>query len=202
MQIGVLLFEDFETLDVFGPVEFLAGIPGAELAYYSLAGGLVGNHHGISVMTTAVSKETVCDLLLVPGGRGTRSLVDDLPFLTVLANLANRTRFLLSVCTGASLFARAGLLDGQKATTNKLAYDWVVSLSSMVDWQRQARWIRSDHVYTSSGVSAGMDMTLGFISDQFGVALAMEIARRAEYHWNSDWQEDPFANDPEAGTQS
>ncbi|MCP4821297.1 MAG: DJ-1/PfpI family protein, partial [Shimia sp.] len=100
-----------------------------------------------------------------------------------------------SVCTGSALLARAGLLDGRAATTNKLAFDWVrgVSQTETVEWQRSARWVKDGKFYTSSGVSAGTDMSLQVIADLLGAEAAEQAAFWAEYEENNDADNDPFA---------
>lgn len=84
-------------------------------------------------------------------------------------------------------------MDGLKATSNKKALEWVMSVSDQVDWIRHARWVRDGKFYTSSGVSAGMDMALGFVSDLYGVQKAEQIAGDIEYIWNRNQNADPFA---------
>jgi len=85
------------------------------------------------------------------------------------------------------------LLDGKNATSNKKAFEWVKSINSNVNWIKKARWVVDGKYYTSSGVSAGMDMTLGFIRDCFDEQTAIEIANHIEYIWNSDCSKDLFA---------
>lgn len=193
MKCVALVFEDFETLDLFGPVELLAGIPAIDFSYQSLAGGLVRNRQGVELLTQPLDLASPIDMLLLPGGRGTRDLVENEAFLTSLGQLAEQASFVLSVCTGSALLAKAGLLDGKEATSNKLAFDWVTSQGLAVNWKRQARWVHDGKYYTSSGVSAGMDMALGFVRDQFGQELAEQIARQAEYHWQDDPDRYDFA---------
>ncbi|HFI0306277.1 TPA: DJ-1/PfpI family protein [Streptococcus suis] len=193
MKLKALVFDDFETLDLFGPVELLAGIPEVDFSYHSLAGGLIRNRQGVELLTQPIDLDSPIDILLLPGGRGTRTLVENEAFLTSLGQLAEQASFVLSVCTGSALLAKAGLLDAKEATSNKLAFDWVTSQGLAVNWKRQARWVHDGKYYTSSGVSAGMDMVLGFVRDQFGQELAEQIARQAEYHWQDDPDRDDFA---------
>ena len=193
MKCITLVFEDFETLDLFGPVELLAGIPAIEFSYQSLAGGLVRNRQGVELLTQPVEVAGPIDMLLLPGGRGTRTLVENEAFLTSFGQLAEQASFVLSVCTGSALLAKVGLLDTKEGASNKLAFDWVTSQGVAVNWKRQARWVREGKYYTSSGVSAGMDMALGFVRDQFGQELAEQIARQAEYHWQDDLDRNDFA---------
>lgn len=88
MKCVALVFEDFETLDLFGPVELLAGIPAIDFSYQSLAGGLVRNRQGVKLLTQPVEVAGPIDMLLLPGGRGTRTLVENEAFLTSFGQLA------------------------------------------------------------------------------------------------------------------
>ena len=132
-------------------------------------------------------------VLLVPGGMATRTLVADRSYIATLADWATQSAWTLTVCTGSALLAATGLLDGLPATSNKTAFDWVRGVRPQVAWQGRARWVQSGKFYTASGVSAGMDMALGFIADREGVAQAESIAKRCEYRWQRDAAVDPFA---------
>ena len=102
--------------------------------------------------------------------------------------------WVLSVCTGSALLAKAGILDHKRATSNKRAWQWVTEQSDQVDWIKQARWIVDGKFYTSSGVTAGMDMALGFIADRQGRDSAKEVANYTEYRWQQDSRLDDFYN--------
>lgn len=193
MRIHILLFDDFETLDIFGPVEILARVEKHELVYESLEGGIVRSAQGTQIVTSRLGKAEPDSVLVIPGGRGTRTLVKDDTFLNRLSEFVQNAGYILSICTGSALLAKAGALDGLKATSNKKALEWVMSVSDRVDWIRHARWVRDGKFYTSSGVSAGMDMALGFVSDLYGVQKAEQIADDIEYIWNRDQNTDPFA---------
>jgi transcriptional regulator GlxA family with amidase domain len=98
-----------------------------------------------------------------------------------------------SVCTGASLLARAGMLDGRRATTNKWAFAWVVTQGPAVRWVKEARWVEDGNLVTSSRVSAGIDMTLAVIAPLEETEAAEQIAVRMEYEWHRDAGWDPFS---------
>jgi transcriptional regulator GlxA family with amidase domain len=134
-----------------------------------------------------------CDILLVPGGFGTRRAVDDGGFLTGLRALAERAPVTTTVCTGSALLARTGLLDGRPATSNKIAWDWVVKQGPRVLWKRRARWVDDGNILTSSGVSAGIDMALALVARLNGRDSAVAAARNMEYVWREDADDDPFA---------
>ena len=91
------------------------------------------------------------------------------------------------------LLATTGILDGRKATTNKLDFTQTVPLAPNVEWIAQARWVEDGKFFTSSGVSAGIDMTLAAIARLFGEETAREIAYGTEYEWHDDASWDPFA---------
>jgi len=133
------------------------------------------------------------DVLLIPGGQGTRREVGNTGLLDWLARAATRAEIVASVCTGSALLAKAGLLDGRRATTNKLAFDWVASQGPAVQWQRSARWVEDGKFFTSSGVSAGIDMSLALVAHLCGIERARQAAHWAEYVWNESSADDPFA---------
>ncbi len=194
MDVSVILFEGFTSLDFIGPVEALQRIPEYSIRYFSPEGGAVSNGKGLNLATEPMA-DIRPGILLVPGGFGTRKLVNDGAFISALRKAAEESAYCLTVCTGSALLAKTGLLDGLAATSNKRAFDWVVSVNPRVRWQRRARWAKNGKYYSSSGVSAGIDMALGFISDRFGEAKAREAAGAMEYVWNSDPGKDPFAAD-------
>jgi transcriptional regulator GlxA family with amidase domain len=110
-----------------------------------------------------------------------------------LKQRAGQAETVSSVCTGAALLARAGLLDGRRATSNKRSFKWVTEQGPAVEWIRQARWVEGGKFATSSGVSAGIDMTLSLIAKLAGAENAEQIAIRMEYEWHRDPAWDPFA---------
>lgn len=192
-DVNVLLFAGYETLDVFGPAEILAHVGDYRLRWFSRGGGEVVNAQGLRVIAEPVSAADPRGALLLPGGRGTRSLAGDGEFLALLRKLADASAYCLSVCTGSALLAGCGALDGREATSNKRALDWAKSCGGKVLWRDTARWTTDGKFYASSGVSAGMDMALGFVADRFGRERAAEIARQIEYRWNDDPDDDPFS---------
>jgi transcriptional regulator GlxA family with amidase domain len=131
-------------------------------------------------------------LILVPGGIGTQNQLSNTKMLNFLRHSARSAEVAMSVCSGSALLAKAGLLDGHRATSNKLFFDFAVSQSEKVDWVAEARWGEDGPVATSSGVSAGTDMALGIISKIYGRQRAERIAVLTEYEWHSDADRDPF----------
>ena len=194
VPFNVILFDDFETLDAFGPVEIIGKMPKTyALGYFSVNGGAVLSSQQVSVNTFPFSEIDTAGVLLIPGGMGTRKLVDNADFIAQIRALSQKASYVLTVCTGSALLAKTGLLSGKKATSNKSAFDWVCGNGSDVNWIRKARWTSDGKYYTSSGVTAGIDMTLGFIRDIHSEKTANDICKFVEYIWNNDESNDPFA---------
>ncbi|MDR2007158.1 MAG: DJ-1/PfpI family protein [Acidaminococcales bacterium] len=193
-DFNIVLFEQFETLDAFGPAEIIGKLPDLyKPDYFSLKGGAVTSSQNLKALTRPIKEINAGGILLLPGGMGTRGLVSDEIFIEAISGLAHTAEYVLTVCTGSALLAKTGLLDGKKATTNKRAFDWVLAQNARVNWQRRARWTVDGRIYTASGISAGMDMTLGFIEQMHGENMVRELAGRIEYIWNADKENDPFA---------
>lgn len=129
---------------------------------------------------------------MVPGGVGRRYPEYADPVIAFIRQVFPRLRYLLTVCTGSALAAQAGVLDGKRATSNKLNWELVTALTDRVDWVRQARWVADGNCWTASGVSAGMDATLAFVEAVYGRPVAQTIAERMEYIRNEQWDQDPF----------
>jgi transcriptional regulator GlxA family with amidase domain len=195
MRINTVLFDGFEALDAFGPVEILGGFPATfEVRCYSSEGGTVTSTQGVRVVTEPFTDiEAERNALLIPGGIGVVALVRDSEFIERLGRLALQSAYVLTVCTGSILLSKTGLLDGRRATSNKRLFRWTGSESPEVTWIKKARWVKDGAIYTSSGISAGMDMALGFVSDLLGREAAMKKSVEIEYHWREDNDDDPFA---------
>lgn len=158
-------------------------------------------------------------VLFVPGGWGTRALIEScngnnkdlFQWIYDITTSNNHNTQVFSVCTGSGLLAKAGILDNINATSNKRSLeDEMMPLRPQVKWQKNARWCRDVRclslniwtssgrsmvdqvIWTSSGVSAGMDMVLAFIAEDHGEPFAESVAHRAEYVWNKNSQNDPF----------
>jgi transcriptional regulator GlxA family with amidase domain len=203
-RIAVVLFDRFTVLDVYGPAQAFASCrvqmadgtrqPFFELFSMAERPGVVRPGEGPpSYAEYSFVDAPDFDIVLIPGGLGTRTAVNNETFLKHLGEISQRATITTTVCTGSALLARTGLLDGRPATSNKIAWDWVVQQGPRVKWMRQARWIDDGNIVTSSGVSAGIDMALGLIARLHGRDMALASARYMEYRWHEDAADDPFA---------
>ncbi len=194
-SIGALVFPGFETLDLFGPLEFFGWLP-AEFSITTVSEnpGYVTCRSGQRVAVDCLLSESPdFDLILVPGGPGTPVESPNEAINDWIRAASKKADIVMSVCTGSALLARAGVLDGHKATTNKMEFNWAIQFGPNVDWVGKARWIEDGKFFTSSGVSAGMDMSLAVISHILGRKTAKHVAKCAEYSWTEDATSDPFA---------
>ena len=195
-RVGVFLFDGFEPLDVFGPVQMLGALrdrfqirllgPEADAPVVSSLGQRV-------VADRAWHDASPIDIVLVPGDSGTRREVTNERLLAAVRRHAASAELVTSVCTGAATLAAAGLLDGLRATTNKLAFEWVKSQGPNVRWVSEARWVEDGNRVTSGGVAAGIDMALYLVARLHGEAVAERVAGGMEYHRQPDGGRDPFA---------
>lgn len=203
-RVAVALFDGFTVLDVYGPVQAFAAArvtraDGTRHRFFEIftmaaeAGPVKSGEGPVTLADHALETAPDFDILLIPGGFGTRSAVSDAPFLARLAAASRRAPITATVCTGSAILARTGLLDGRPATSNKISWDWVVQQGPRVEWRRKARWVDDGNVLTSSGVSAGIDMALALIARLNGRDLALAAARNMEYVWREDAAADPFA---------
>ncbi|KAF0331383.1 DJ-1/PfpI family protein [Colletotrichum asianum] len=141
---------------------------------------------------TFATAPTDIEVLMIPGGLWTRSPNLNSTIAYVRATYP-KLRYLVSICTGASIAARAGVLDGRRATTNKASWASTIVYGPNVTWVPKARWVVDGNVWTSSGISAGIDATLAFIQDVYGRENATYVADLMEYEWHEDSAWDPYA---------
>lgn len=193
--VGALIFPGFEVLDLYGPLEMFGLLMGEmEIRIVAEQAEPVASGAGPrTAVDDLMADRDAYDIILVPGGGGTRQEVGNRALLDWIVSASAKAELTTAVCTGSALLAKAGVLDGRKATTNKAAYAWATSQGPNVAWQPQARWVEDGKFMTSSGVSAGTDMGLAIVARLFGAEKAEQVAVFAEYEWHRDPSWDPFA---------
>jgi transcriptional regulator GlxA family with amidase domain len=192
-KFAFLLFPSFEPLDLFGPYEALFTLARSHhlsLAWLAATLDPVSTAPKLASMnplnssaflsvppthTFATAPEDI-EVLLVPGGLGARSpdLNATLEYITAVYP---KLKFLITVCTGAMVVAKTGLLNGVRATTNKAAWKSVVATEPRARWIPRARWAVDGKVWSSSGVSAGIDVTLAWIECLYGGEVAGNVTK-------------------------
>jgi len=193
--MAALVFPEFQTLDFFGPIEMLGGFRDEiEIVTVAKTPDPVPSRHGQRISVDKVLREkSDYDLLFIPGGDSALIAAKDAELMAWIKAVSANAERVMAVCTGTVLLGMTGVLDGRKATTNKLDFADTIHLAPNVEWIKKARWVEDGKFFTSSGVSAGMDMALAAAASLFGLARAEEMAEGCEYVWNNDADHDPFA---------
>ena len=196
ITVGILIFDQVEVLDVAGPFEvfsvtrlnekrnreessstspFRVLLVSEKLSQVIAIGGLR--------LTPDVSIHNCpnLDLLLVPGGWGTRKEVKNDTLLKWIADMSVKTKITASVCTGSSLLGKAGLLDGRESTTHWRAFDFLQEVAPKTKIRRDVLFTLTEPVFTSAGVSAGIDLALRIVSHFFGTEVGEATAQHMEY---------------------
>lgn len=180
-SVVVVAYPGVQSLDVSGPVEVFAAAPDHYAVTLATPGGLpVQATSGLRLLADAAveSLRGPVDTLVVAGGDGTRTAIADARLIAAVGRLARRARRVTSVCSGAFLLAEAGLLDGRRATTHWSACDLLAQAYPSVDVDPDPIFCRDGNVWTSAGVTAGMDLALALVEDDLGRDTALAIARR------------------------
>ena len=187
-QIGIVLFTDVEELDAVGPWEVLSywcrNFPadGWNVTTLSSVGGLVECAKGLTIQAHhSFADCPPLDVLVHPGGQGTRRQMHDPVYLDWVRRQSQSVEVMASVCTGALVFAAAGLLAGRPATTHWASLALLNQVEPNVALQSGARYVDDGDVVTSAGVSAGIDMALHLVDRFAGSDRAREVRRGIEY---------------------
>ncbi len=193
-RLGAVLYENFELLDLYGPLEMFGCLPEEiEIVTVAERKGPVKSTPGPETVAGFDFEDCPpLDLILLPGGIGTLAQLANGALLEFLRKRSEAAQLTMSVCSGSAILARAGLLDGRRATSNKLFFELATRQSDAVDWIEEARWVADGPFVTSSGVSAGTDMALAVIARLFGRERAERVAILTEYEWQADPGRDPF----------
>src|SRR5215471_6723148 len=194
LTLGAIFYPGYELLDVYGPLEMFGSV-GLELRIVTVAqkAGAVTSPQGPKTLAQYGFNDCpALDLILLPGGVGTLPELNNTAMLEFLRRRSAAAQVTMSVCSGSAILAKAGLLDGRRATSNKQFFTLATAQSTKVKWVEQARWVEDDNMVTSSGVSAGIDMALAVIAHLYGQERADQIAAWTEYEWNQDATWDPF----------
>jgi putative intracellular protease/amidase len=180
MRIAIGLYDDFTSLDAMGPFQVLSSLPGAEVTFVAAQAGPVTDDSGFLTVTARKSFDELPDpdILLVPGGLTTGTLVPDHPIVAWIARAHPKTTWTTSVCTGALLLAGAGVLKGVDATTHWAAMDDLARLGATPVSERV---VRRGKIVTAAGVSAGIDMALTLAAEIAGPDYARTLQLMMEY---------------------
>jgi transcriptional regulator GlxA family with amidase domain len=197
-RVGILVFPNVEVLDFCGPFEVFSVTRlneerrREEPSPFEV--GLIAEQEGAVIATGGLrvipdwTLESCppLDILVVPGGWGTRKEIHNQPLLAWIAKRGQQVEMLTSVCTGAMLLGQAGLLDGRRATTHWRALDWMRQSFPAVTVEDKLHVVEDGSVVTSAGISAGIDMALRVVTRYFGAEVGRATARHMEYPFPDD----------------
>jgi transcriptional regulator GlxA family with amidase domain len=181
-RVVLVGYDDMQLLDLAGPLEVFAmanrQVPGAyRTEVVSRAGGPIRSSSGLAIDSARLPRSAAIDTLVVVGGTGTVEAAVDAALVNWIGAAATRSRRVTSVCSGAFLLAAAGLLDGKRATTHWSSCDRLAAIFPAVTVEPDPIYVRDGDVWTSAGVTAGMDLALALVEDDLGADVAREVAR-------------------------
>jgi transcriptional regulator GlxA family with amidase domain len=189
-NVAILIFDDVEVLDFCGPLEVfsITGESGDVTAFnvYTVAEHArpVAARNGLSVNPDhAIDDHPGPNVIVVPGGAGTRREMNRAPLLDWIGRIAPGCELVLSVCTGALLLAKAGLLDGLRATTHHEVLDTLREVAPRTEIVTGVRYVDNGRIITAAGIAAGIDASLHAVARLLGEQAARKTANHMEYEW-------------------
>lgn len=178
MEVYVLLFDDFDSLDAFGPADVLGRVPDQfHLNYVSVTGNIVNSMQGIKVWTEKLDPENIEGVLLIPGGKGARRLLfQDEETMKLIKTAARKATYCLMVANGSALLAQTGLLFRRKIADCSMDENWRRMFLAGVSFVKDASWMVDGKYYSSSDTISGISMTLGMVADVVDIDVAYRVA--------------------------
>ena len=193
-MIGVLVYPDFQLLDAAGPISVFeiagrfAGVA-APIKVLALKSGPVRSSSGVELLARGLKPSAAISTLIVAGGNGARAAATSDPTLAFVRRVAKRGVRVGSVCSGAYILAEAGVLDGRRATTHWQCTRHFVAAYPRIKLEPDRIFVRDGNIWSSAGITAGIDLALAMVAEDFGDAVARETARQLVlYHRRSGGQ--------------
>lgn len=191
MVVNVILFDDFETMDAFGPVQVFGKAPEHfYIRYLSLHGGIVNSTQNVKVWTEPLGGEEIRDILLIPGGRGAKKqLYLEKELLEAVKQAAQSADLCMMVENGSALLAQTGLLYRRQVADYEFDENWKRMFTAGIHHVPDVRWIADGKYYSCSTTAACLDMSLGIVSDRIDMDVAARIAEQLGYSWDPENEE-------------
>ncbi|KAG0046470.1 hypothetical protein BGZ83_008360 [Gryganskiella cystojenkinii] len=197
IRLGALVFDGMDLLDIMGPMRIFGEESNKldiEINFISDTLDPVRSSQQVQFTPHfTLDNAPKIDLFFIPGGIGTRQYTDHNKLIEKIKQRVNEATWVMTVCTGAGVLAKTGLVDGYNMTTNKAVFEWPMTQGPKVNWIKKARWVQDGKVVSSSGVSAGIDAALYIVQELVSKETAEEVAKHIEYTWHRDADDDPFA---------
>lgn len=188
MEVNVLLFDDFDTMDAFGPVDVLGRAPEYfHINYLSVPGNMVNSMQGVKVWTEPLEPDELQGIIIIPGGRGARRLLfQDAETVRILKRAVNRAEICMSVSNGSAVLAQTGMLFRRKIAACRIDENWRRMFMAGVSIVEGASWVADGKFYSSSNTMTGIAMALSVVADLADLDAACRIAEQMGYAWNAD----------------
>jgi len=179
MKVNIILFNALTQLDLTGPFEVLARVPGVHIELVGKSADPVRSDRGLTLIpTTTIANAPPCDLLVVPGGPGTDDAILDAEWVNFTRKQAQSAKYIFGICTGSLLLGAAGLLKGRRSTCHWQAIDFLPAFGAIVTRERMCV---DGNIFTAGGVTSGIDMALQVVAMLRGDEAAKQIQLQIEY---------------------
>ena len=188
MEVNIILFDDFDTMDAFGPAEvFGRAKSDFHINYLSVSGNVVNSMQGVKVWTEKLEPAMIRGIVVIPGGNGARRLLfQDEQAVEEIKKAAGRAEVCMMVGNGAAVLAQTGLLYRRKIADCKLDHNWRRLFMGGVSILEDVTWVADGKFYSSSDTMTGIDMALGVVADYADVDTALSIAEQMRYQWDPE----------------
>lgn len=194
MNVNVVLFDDFETMDAFGPTEVFGKLPQHfHMRYVSVSGDVINSVQGVKVWTDFLVPDEIDGILLIPGGKGARRLLwKDERTLNLIRKSAENADYCIMVGNGSALLAQTGLLYRRRIADFPMDANWNRMFTAGIERVEGAKVAIDGKFYSCSNTMAGIDAVLWAVSDILDIEEAEKAAKEMGYHWNADVEEDMY----------
>lgn len=188
MEVNILLYDDFDTMDAFGAAEVFGRAPEYfHINYLSIPGNIVNSMQGVKVWTEPLEPDEIQGIIVIPGGRGARRLLfQDSESLRLMKRAVNRAEICMMVSNGSAVLAQTGALFRRKIAECKMDENWRRMFMAGVSVIEGASWVTDGKFYSSSNTMTGIAMTLGVVADMADLDVAYRIAEQMGYDWSAD----------------
>ncbi len=203
LKVAMIIFDQFKILDLTGPMDVLSDqcIPAKnkyQIDVMSVNGGLVKSSGGLAVDSIAFKSLQGYDSLMVIGGQGVIGAISNQKIINYIREQSSHVNRVVSICTGAFLLAKAGLLENKKAATHWRSADDLQQLFPNIEVCPDDIYVKDDKIYTSAGVTAGIDLTLSLVADDLGHKIAMDVAKNLVVYYHRPGGQKQFSNQLQA----
>ncbi|MDE7327816.1 MAG: DJ-1/PfpI family protein, partial [Lachnospiraceae bacterium] len=188
MEVNILLFDDFDSMDAFGTAEVFGRAPEYfHINYLSVTGNIVNSMQGVKVWTEPVEADEVHGIVVIPGGKGARRLLfQDSESLRLIKRVVDRAEVCMMVSNGSAIPAQAGVLFRRKIAECKMYENWNRMFMAGISVIEDAGWVADGKFYSSSNTMTGIAMALSLVADQADYDIACRIAEQIGYYWHAD----------------